>query len=94
MQGLTVFMEVLNICVLLCTNMCGLKEVKNKPSRYTFSVKSQHSCFWASDPLIDRFYQNLSIKVFEALKQKLHELFYECCDLTEKVYLLFILFLQ
>ena len=43
---------------------------------------------------IEKFHWNLSIIVFEALKQKLHELFYECCDLTEKVYLLFILFLQ
>ena len=25
-------------------------------SRYNFFVKSQHLCFWASDPLIDRFY--------------------------------------
>ena len=30
-------------------------------------------CFWASDPLIDRFYQNLSIKGSEAQKQRPHE---------------------
>ena len=31
-------------------------------------------CFWASDPLIDRFYWNLSIKGSEAPKQKPHKL--------------------
>ena len=31
-------------------------------------------CFWASDPLIDRFYQNLSIKGSEAQEQKTYEL--------------------
>ena len=48
--------------------------------RYTFS--SNHNihkslcglCFWASDPLIDRFYYNISIKVPEAQKQRPHEL--------------------
>ena len=43
--------------------------------RYTFS--SNHNihksscgfCFWASDPLIDRFYHNLSIKGSEAQKK-------------------------
>ena len=37
--------------------------------------KSLHGlCFWASDPLIDEFYKNLSIKGSEAQKQKPHEL--------------------
>ena len=31
-------------------------------------------CFWSSDPLIDRFYINLLIKVSEAQKQRPHEL--------------------
>ena len=31
-------------------------------------------CFWASDPLIDRFYLNLSIKGSEAQKQRPHKL--------------------
>ena len=31
-------------------------------------------CFWASDPLIDRFYKNLSIKGSEAQKQRSCEL--------------------
>ena len=43
-------------------------------------------CFWASYPLIDRFYLNLSIKGRQS-KNKGHINFYECCDLTKKVYL-------
>ena len=31
-------------------------------------------CFWALDPLIDRFYSNLSIKGFRAQKQRPQEL--------------------
>ena len=31
-------------------------------------------CFWASDPFIDRFYKNLSIKGSETQKQRWHEL--------------------
>ena len=44
--------------------------------RYTFlsnhnSHKSSYSlCVWASDPLIERFYKNLSIKGSEAQKQR------------------------
>ena len=30
-------------------------------------------CFWASDPLIDIFYYNLSIKGSKAQKQRPHE---------------------
>ena len=41
-------------------------------------------CFWASDPLIDRFY----FKFFQLKglkpKNKGHMNFYECCDLTKK----------
>ena len=33
-----------------------------------------HLCFWASDPQIDRFYYNLTIKGSEAQKQRPHEL--------------------
>ena len=44
-------------------------------------------CFWASDPLIDRYcsiiYQLKGLKP----KNKGHTNFHECCDLTEKVYL-------
>ena len=37
--------------------------------------KSSHGlCFWASDPLIDKFYKNLSIKGSEAQKQRPDEL--------------------
>ena len=37
--------------------------------------KSSHGlCFWASDPLIDKFYKNLSIKGSEAQKQRPYEL--------------------
>ena len=43
-------------------------------------------CFWASDLLINRFYKNLSIKSLKP-KNKGHSNFYECCDLTKKVYL-------
>ena len=31
-------------------------------------------CFWASDPVIDRFYKNPSIKVSEAQKQRPYQL--------------------
>ena len=52
--------------------------------------KSSHGLsFWASNPLIDKFYLDLSIKGSDAQKQRPHEL-YECCDLTEKVYLRYI----
>ena len=37
--------------------------------------KSSYSlCFWASDPLIDGFYQNLLKKVSEAQNQRLNEI--------------------
>ena len=37
--------------------------------------KSLHGLYsWASDPLIDKFYQNLSIKGSEAQKQRSDEL--------------------
>ena len=43
-------------------------------------------CFWALDPLIDKFYKNLSIKGLKP-KNKGQTNFYACCDLTKKVYL-------
>ena len=45
--------------------------------------------FWASDLLIDRFSKSLSINGTEA-QFKGHVKFYECCDLTKKVYLMYI----
>ena len=50
----------------------GLKQKNKDPTK---SHKcSCGICFWASDPLIDRFYKNLSIKAYEALKQRPHKL--------------------
>ena len=46
-------------------------------------------CFWASDPLIDRFYWNLSIKGSEA-QNKSRTNVYECCKLTKKYILTYI----
>ena len=46
-------------------------------------------CFWTSDPSFDGFYQNLSIKGSEAQKQRPN--FYGCCDLTKKIYLVYVL---
>ena len=43
-------------------------------SNHNIHKSSCGLCFWASDPLIDRFYQNLSIKGSEAKKQRPHEL--------------------
>ena len=58
-------------------------------SRYIFSSNpnihksSCGLCFWAPDPLIDRFYLNLSIKGSGAQKQRAKN-FYEHWDLTKK----------
>ena len=43
-------------------------------SNHNFHKSSYGLCFWAPDPLIDRFYRNLSIKGFEAQKHRPHEL--------------------
>ena len=43
-------------------------------------------CFWASDTLIDKFYKNFQLRGLKP-KNKGHTNFYECCDLTKKVYL-------
>ena len=43
-------------------------------------------CFWASDQLIDRFYLHLSIKGYEAKKQRTHRLL-RMLGFDEKVYL-------
>ena len=56
------------------------------PSNHNIHKSSYDLCFWAFDPLIDRFYWNLSIKGLKS-KNIGHTNFYECCDLTEKVYL-------
>ena len=44
------------------------------PSNRNIHKSSCGLCFWASVPLIDRFYWNLSIKGSEAGKQRPHEL--------------------
>ena len=41
-------------------------------SNYNIHKSSRGLCFWASDPLIDRFYLNLSIKGSEDQKQRPH----------------------
>ena len=48
-------------------------------------------CFWASDPSIDRldFTKIFQLKGMKP-KNRGHTNFYECCDLTKKVYLVFI----
>ena len=56
-------------------------------SNHNIHKYSHGLCFWASDPLIEKFYRNLSIKESEAQK-KGQTNFYECCDLTKKVYLI------
>ena len=62
-------------------NNCLIEmKIKNTPTKYTFSsnhniLKSSHGlCFWASDPLIDKFRKNLSTKGSEAQKQRPDEL--------------------
>ena len=63
--------------------------------RHTFS--SNHSihksscglCFWASDPLIDGFLLNISIKESEAQKQRPQELLW-MLSFDKKVYLIHI----
>ena len=40
------------------------------PSNHNIHKSLCGLCFWASDPLIDRFYKNLSIKGSEAQKQR------------------------
>ena len=45
------------------------------PSNHNIHKSLCGLCFWASDPLIDRFYKNLSIKgATEAKTQGPHEL--------------------
>ena len=56
-------------------------------ARYTFSYNIHKSscglCFWAPDPLIDSFYKNYLMP-----QNNGHPNFYECWDLTKKVYLM------
>ena len=53
------------------------------PSNHNIHKISCGLCFWASDPLIEI----CQIKGLLKLKNKGHANFYECCDLTKKVYL-------
>ena len=46
----------------------------NFSSNHNIHKSSYDLCFWATDPLIDRFYWNLSIKGSEVQKQRPHEL--------------------
>ena len=55
------------------------------PSNHNIYKSLYGLCFWASVPLIDRFYWILSIKGFEAQKPKPHELFWMLW-VHEKVY--------
>ena len=43
-------------------------------SNHNIHKSSSGLCFWASDPLIDKSYKNLSIKGSEAQKQRPHKL--------------------
>ena len=43
-------------------------------SNHNIHKSSCGLCFWASDQLIDKFYNNLSIKGSEAQRQRPHEL--------------------
>ena len=53
-------------------------------SNHNIHKSSCSLCFWASDPLIDRFYKkNNQLKCLKP-KYKGHMNFYECCDLTKK----------
>ena len=52
-----------------CALRCIDYQVDHKIHKSTYGL-----CFWSSDPLIDRFYINLLIKVFEAQKQRPHVL--------------------
>ena len=44
------------------------------PSNHNIHKSLYGICFWASDPLIDRFYYDLFIKGSEAQKQRPYEL--------------------
>ena len=67
------------LCCCWWSLLCGRHITST--SRYTFS-SSNHNinkssyglCFWAPDPLIDRFFYNLSIKGSETKKQRPHKL--------------------
>ena len=59
------------------------------PPNHNIHKSSCGLCYWASDLLIERFYKNLSIKGLKP-KNKGHTNFYECCDLTKKVYLILV----
>ena len=44
-------------------------------SNHNIHKSSSGLCFWASDPIIDKFYKNLSIKWSEAEKTKAMQTF-------------------
>ena len=62
-------------------------------SNHNIHKSSSDHCFCASDPLIDIFLRNLSIKGSEDQKKNGQTNFYECCDLTKKVYLAIMLWM-
>ena len=55
-------------------------------SNHNIHKSSCGLCFWASDPLIHRFTKIFQLKDLRP-KNKGHTSFYECCNLTKKVYL-------
>ena len=83
----------LDVIMYIATQYYNLKKMWNRSildilfsSNRNIHKSSCGLCFCASDLLIDRFYLNLSIKGLKP-KNKGHTNFYECCDLTKKVYL-------
>ena len=58
--------DILPHIVVLHIRLCTLDILFS--SNHNIHKNSCNLCFWASDPLIDRFYQNLSIKGSEAQK--------------------------
>ena len=61
------------------------------PSNHNIHKSSCGHCVCVSDPLIDGFYWSLWIKGSE-VQNKGHTNFYECCDLTKKVYLVVVIY--
>ena len=57
----------------IVTLTCNLLDIFTFLSNHNIHKRSCGICFWASDPLIDRSYKNLSIKGFEAQKQRPHK---------------------
>ena len=57
-------------------------------SNHNIHKSSYGLCFWASDNLMIDFTKIFQLKGLK-LKDKGHTNFYECCNLTKKVYLLY-----